>query len=131
MILIRDLIKQAAYNAGFRGSHLEAAVDIANCESQFNTNAHCLNCVPGVKEDSRGLWQINVNAHPQYKNVNLFDAQVNANAAFQVYKEANNTFKPWTCAKKLGLVNPDPEKNNYFFAIALVLGFVIYSSKKI
>jgi len=116
MILSKSVVRQYAYDAGFRGSHLDAAVEIALCESGGNTNAHCLNCFPGVKEDSRGLWQINVNAHPQYKDVDLFNPAINARAAYQVYLESGSDYDPWTCALKLGLRNPPQKKNNYGFA---------------
>lgn len=124
MILDRSMIRNIAYNAGFRGSHLDAAVEIAYCESGFNTAAHCLNCF-GVSEDSRGLWQINVNAHPQYKSVDLFDPQVNANAAYQIYLESGKDFSPWTCAHKLGLINP-PQKKSDYLALAFIIGIVLY-----
>jgi hypothetical protein len=35
-------------------------------------------------EDSRGLWQINTRAHPQYLTVNLFDPAVNVAAAIDI-----------------------------------------------
>jgi hypothetical protein len=103
MILISNQVRSYAYNAGFRSSALEAAVQIAQCESGFNTNAHNTS-----GEDSRGIWQINVSssANPQYKNYDLFDPQVNANVAYQIYKAWGNNFGAWTCAKILGLVNP-------------------------
>jgi hypothetical protein len=111
MILNDSIIRQLAYNAGFRGSHLNAAVEISRCESGFNTAAWCNDCL-GVREDSRGLWQINLNAHPEFNNKDLFEPQTNANAAYQVYLESGGNFKAWTCAKKLGLTNPPLDKNS-------------------
>jgi len=131
MIISNSLVRQAAYNAGFRGSHLDAAVDIAFCESGHNTTSACLNCFEGIKEDSRGLWQINVNAHPQYKSVELYDPQINANAAYAVYLEAGSTFKPWyNCANKLGYLNfPNiNEKKNNYAGLALIGFLLLYSS---
>ena len=126
MKLSEALVRQAAYNAGFRGSHLDAAVMIAECESGFNPEAKCLNCF-GVSEDSRGLWQINVNAHPQYKSVDLFNPKINAEAAYQVYKEAGYSFKPWyNCANKLGILNK-PEKKSGNLVLALMISIVLYS----
>jgi hypothetical protein len=126
MILPESLVRQAAFNAGFRGSHLDAAVEIAKCESGFNTNAGCLNCF-GVAEDSKGLFQINVNAHPQYKNANLYDAQTNAHAAYQVYLEAGSSFRPWyNCANKLGYLNfPDTEEKKSNYLALAVIGFLL------
>jgi hypothetical protein len=44
---------------------------------------------------SIGLWQINLRAHPEYSEVELYDAQSNANAAYQIYSDAGG-FSPWT-----------------------------------
>jgi len=120
MIISKSIVRQYAYDAGFRGSALDGAVEIAVCESGLNTGASCLNCF-GVPEDSRGLWQINVNAHPQYKDVDLFNPATNAQAAYAVYKEAGYSFKPWyNCAVKLALLNKKKDSNeinnNYGFA---------------
>lgn len=67
------------------------AVLIAYRESGFNTGAH-----NPKGEDSRGLFQINVayNAHPQLANYNLFDPQVNAFFAYQLWKEQG--WRPWS-----------------------------------
>lgn len=46
-------------------------------------------------EDSRGLYQINLNAHPQYKSVDLSDPYENAKAAYEVSNGGTN-FGPWT-----------------------------------
>lgn len=44
---------------------------------------------------SIGLWQINLRAHPEYSELELYDAQTNANAAYQIYSDAGG-FSPWT-----------------------------------
>ena len=118
MILNYSEIKSHCYNAGFRGIDLEAATKISHCESNWNTNAHNT-----TGEDSRGLFQINVAAHPQYLSLDLFDAQVNCNVAYKLYNNANKTFKDWTCARKLGLVNPGIKFISIF---AFGIGFVLY-----
>jgi hypothetical protein len=119
MILNYNEVKQYLYSAGFKGIHLEAATKIAYCESSFNTNAHNTN-----GEDSRGLMQINVNAHPEYSNINLFDPQLNANVAYEIFTESGN-FQAWTCARQLGLINP----MNIFYGTALAfIGIALYIS---
>ena len=90
-----QLVARAAAGAGFRGTALVKAVAFALAESSGNPDAHCLNCFPGVREDSRGLWQINVDAHPQYANANLYDPAVNAAAAWDV-SSGGTTFRPWS-----------------------------------
>lgn len=81
-----------AHNAGFSGWRLIVAVAIAKGESAWNTRAHALTS----REDSRGLWQINVNAHPWGKSINLYDGQTNAHAARRVWREAGGSFHPWS-----------------------------------
>ena len=124
MILSWDLVRSYAYNAGFRGTALDAAVDIAKCESSFNTEAHNTS-----GEDSRGLWQINVasKANPQYASYDLFDPQVNANVAYAIYKAWGNNFGAWTCATILDLVNP---KTISIGIVALVGIILLYLSNK-
>jgi len=90
-------IYQYARQAGFSASEAVVATAIALAESVGgDANAHCHDCVPGVHEDSRGLWQINVLAHPWAAQSNLYDPQVNAAAAYQVYKDAGKKFTPWS-----------------------------------
>jgi Lysozyme like domain/Peptidase family M23 len=55
---------------------------IALAESGGNPGAHALT----RQEDSRGLWQVNVRAHPRFSHANLYDPAVNAQAAVAVYR---------------------------------------------
>lgn len=76
------------------------AVAVAYLESSFFTAAHNLQ-----GEDSRGLWQINVvpGAHPNLADCNLFDPQVNAYWAYQIWRESG--WAAWyNSAKRLGLI---------------------------
>lgn len=86
---------QVAKAHGLAGSTLVTAVAIAGAESQYKDGAHCLDCVPGVKEDSRGLWQINVDAHPQFASADLYNASVNA-AAMMVVSNEGTHWTPWS-----------------------------------
>jgi len=76
-------IAQVARNAGLDGCgglSLGGWVAIALAESGGNTNAHNPN-----GEDSRGLWQINMDAHASWVgDRNLFDPNFNAVAAKHV-----------------------------------------------
>ena len=81
-------------------AEIDHAVDVAKLESSWNTDAHNQS-----GEDSRGLWQINVRAHPTYGRLNLFDPQVNAWCAYQVWVAAGS-WRPWlNAAKLLGLAH--------------------------
>ncbi|MDE2097945.1 MAG: response regulator transcription factor [Patescibacteria group bacterium] len=82
------------YASVFPPSAQDTAQAVCECESGGNASAHCLNCA-GVPEDSRGLWQINLNAHPDWANQNLYDPAVNAQAALAISNGGTN-FNPWT-----------------------------------
>lgn len=76
------------------------AVDIAQLESGWNTGARNTD-----GEDSRGLWQLNVanGAHSQLRNWNLFDPQINAYFAAQIWRASG--WRAWyNSAVKLGLI---------------------------
>lgn len=98
MALSPNDIAQLAYNAGFRGSALRMAVAVALAESNGNPNAYNPETAAGTKRGhgSRGLWQIYGTAHPEYDNDQSFNPVTNAQAAFAVYKEAGNSFRPWS-----------------------------------
>lgn len=80
--------------------HIDNAVDVAQLESGWRTEAWNTN-----GEDSRGLWQINVvdAAHPELRGVNLFDPQVCAYYAAQIWRASG--WRAWyNSAVKLGLL---------------------------
>lgn len=86
-----------AQNAGFRDGDLEIAVAVCLAESRGNPNAYNKEEQVGTSSGmgSYGLWQIYLQVHPEFRNVNLFDPKTNANAAFAVYSAAGNSFEPW------------------------------------
>src|ERR1700740_3603313 len=85
-------IATVAENAGFSGNDLVTAVAIALAESGGNPNA--LGDI-GIGQGSFGLWQINSKYHPEFGPdfTTLYDPQTNANAAYQIYVNANG-FSP-------------------------------------
>src|SRR6266404_5020546 len=87
-----------ARQAGFSGTDLLTAVAIACAESSGNPNAVGDQTLAPDRGPSIGLWQINIGnkAHPEYADVDLTDPQTNANAAFEVYSSAGNSFRPWS-----------------------------------
>lgn len=86
-----DLVPIAA-SAGFSGADLATAVAVALAESGGDPQAF-------NPEGSYGLWQIYVNAHPEFANDNLYDPATNAADAFQVYRNAGFNFTPWSAFK--------------------------------
>jgi hypothetical protein len=76
-------IARHAQAAGFRGADLQTSVAVALAESGGNTDAHAVTS----REDSRGLWQINVRAHSEFASANLYDPATNARAARAVLRK--------------------------------------------
>jgi hypothetical protein len=91
-------VARVAYDVGFRGRGLETAVAVALAESGGRPSAHCLNCVRGIREDSRGLWQVNARAHPKWGQRNLYDSHTNARAAYAISGGGRN-WRPWSTWK--------------------------------
>lgn len=107
MILNGLQIAQLAYKAGFRGEALNIAVAVALAESGGNTQAYNPEIAANTPDGSgsRGLWQIYGVAHPEYNNDSAFNPQVNAQAAYKVFREAGNRFTPWS-TYNAGMANP-------------------------
>jgi Lysozyme like domain len=84
-----------AINAGFGAGNnaLVLAIAIALAESGGNINAHN----PGSRtdiENSYGLWQINILAHPSYSAARLLTPAYNAQAAYDISSGGSN-WNPW------------------------------------
>lgn len=90
-------IASVAAAAGFTGYDLTTAVAVALAESGGNVNAYNPEVAAGTPTGygSYGLWQIYEKAHPEFATWNLFDPQLNAQAAFSVYTNAGG-FRPWS-----------------------------------
>lgn len=127
-ILNSSQIAQLAYKAGFRGEALNIAVAVALAESGGNTNAYNPELAAGTPpgSGSRGLWQIYGVAHPRYNNDSAFDPKVNAQAAFEVFREAGNRFSPWS-TYNAGLAIP---KQNYAAQIGGTLSKIVRQTPK-
>jgi hypothetical protein len=81
----------AQYAAAFPASAQPTAAAVCTCESGGNPNARALTAY----EDSRGLWQVNLLAHPQYASVDLYDPAVNVQAALAISSNGTN-WQPWS-----------------------------------
>ncbi|MCU7727333.1 transglycosylase SLT domain-containing protein [Actinoplanes sp. KI2] len=80
-----------ARRAGFSPDESATMTAIALAESGGNSKAH-----NPVGEDSRGLWQINGKAHPDFlTKYNLYDPLDNARAAFEISHRGED-ISPWT-----------------------------------
>ncbi len=101
MVLSPARIATLARNAGFSGNDLTIAVAIALAESGGKVNSYNAELAAGTPAGlgSYGLWQIYRNAHPELNGLDLYDPQLNANAAYAVYKQAGFSFHPWSTYK--------------------------------
>jgi len=99
--LTAQQIAQYARNAGFTGNDLLTAVAVALAESGGKVAAYNPEAQAGTAQSkgSYGLWQIYRQAHPEFDGWDLNDPQINANAAFRVYSDAGNSFRPWSTYK--------------------------------
>lgn len=80
-----------AREAGFSPDQSATMTAIALAESGGNSRAH-----NPSGEDSRGLWQINLDAHRSWAGgIDLYDPVENAKAAFKVSREGQD-ISPWT-----------------------------------
>lgn len=80
-----------AREAGFSPDQSATMTAIALAESGGNSQAH-----NPSGEDSRGLWQINLDAHRSWAGgIDLYDPVENAKAAFRVSREGQD-ISPWT-----------------------------------
>lgn len=93
-ILSPSQIAQYAAQAGFTGSNLVIAVAIALGESSGDPSAHGDRTI-GSGAGSWGLWQIYLDAHPEYQGVDLTDPATNAAAAFSIFSARGN-FTDWS-----------------------------------
>lgn len=97
---------QLAKNAGFNGYDAVIAAAVALAESSGNPDRynpetdyfvrHKIDPSLAEGKGSIGLWQIFQYVHPEFADWNLRDPQTNANAAFQIYKTAGYSFRPWS-----------------------------------
>lgn len=94
-------IASLAAAAGFQGDDLTTAVAVALAESGGDTAAYNPERQAGTPagKGSYGIWQIYLNAHPEFIGWNLLDPATNAMAAFRVYSAAGNRFRPWAAFK--------------------------------
>lgn len=87
-------LQQLAASAGFVGEDAKIAAAVAMAESGGDPNAYGDPQYGG----SLGLWQINLDSHPQYQadpNV-LYAPATNAQAAYATWLAAGRSFSPWT-----------------------------------
>lgn len=123
MVLTSGQVRELCYQAGFRGADLDKAVQIAGCESSYNTDARNYN--PPL-EDSRGLFQINLVAHPYFSMLDLYNPEINCYCAYSIYYTANFSFTDWTCNN---LINPNNNLLAIAGGVALIAGIFYFKNR--
>jgi hypothetical protein len=78
-------------------SEVQNAVAISECESGWETGAWAY-----IGEDSRGLFQLNIEAHPEMGLYALGDPQINCYWAHWLWSQQG--WHPWSCARRLGII---------------------------
>ena len=68
--------------------------------SATGTNPPTEGCPDGSRD--RGIFQINDCYHPGSTDACAYDLQCNADAAYQIYRDAASTFQPWTSVQAHG-----------------------------
>lgn len=89
-------LRALVLSVGWPEDQADRAARIAMRESGGNPRAHLVVTQPAPgfgREDSRGLFQINVLAWPQYASRNLYDPAVNAATALEIYRVRG--WRPW------------------------------------
>ncbi len=84
-------LQSLAQQTGLSGNAVNIAAAIAMAESGGNTSAHALT----IYEDSWGLWQINLKAHPSYSASAMQNATQNARAMYSISNGGTN-WNAWT-----------------------------------
>lgn len=84
-------LRSLAQQAGLKGNAINIAAAIAMAESGGRTDAHALT----PYENSWGLWQINLLAHPQYTAAQMQTPSGNARAMVAISNGGTN-WNPWT-----------------------------------
>ncbi len=93
--LTKKELEALAREAGFPDDQVSYAAKIALRESGGNPDA--VNNAP-PREVSIGLWQINTLAWPKWSKADLLDPKRNAEAAYEIYKQAG--WAPWSTASE-------------------------------
>src|SRR5918911_4541357 len=90
---IYEVLRQAGFppNAAVNFTAIAMAESSGRTDARLNTSA----------EDSRGLWQINLHAHPNYRNADLYDPLTNARAAYDISGGGRNLY-PWSTTHHVG-----------------------------
>jgi hypothetical protein len=101
MKLNAQQIAHHASDAGFTGDDFTVAIAIALAESGGDPSAYNPEVAAGTPEGlgSVGLWQVYLKVHPEYTAEQMRDPQLNADAAYAIFKAAGFNFTPWSTFK--------------------------------
>ncbi len=86
------------------GEDADKALKLLKCEnSSLNPNA--VNTAGNYPKGSRDIGIFQINEYWQKVNAKfLFNPSINIRVAHQIYKESGDSFKMWSCSRKVGLI---------------------------
>jgi Lysozyme like domain len=78
------------------GEYADQAIEIAKCESKLDPKAFNDNTTWGGVGRDKGIFQISDYYHPA-ANKFYYDYKVNIAMAYKIFRDAGNSWQPWTC----------------------------------
>ncbi len=85
------------------GSDAPKAYQLLSCENH-SLNPNAVNTAGNFPVGSRDIGVFQINEYWQKVNAKfLFDPTINIEIAHKIYTDSGNSFKLWSCAKKVGL----------------------------
>lgn len=92
-----------AYVYDVFGDHADTAFELLACENN-SLDPDAVNTYHNTPAGSRDIGVFQINEYWQKTQAKfLFNYKINVEIAYQLYKESGNSFKLWTCGKKLGI----------------------------
>lgn len=99
---LREVIDYIVYKFEDEGKVVvNQALQIAFCESKWNTEAYNYNSQSDLSSDFK-VFQINSVHVSRYGTDFMYDWKANVDTAYKIYKQSG--WGPWVCAHKLGII---------------------------
>jgi len=114
---IADMMRKA----GFPEDQIGVGLGIVQAESNYKANAQHYNSNGSIDQ---GLFQINSIHKARYAGQDIYDPQTNVNIAYQVWKDAGGSWKPWVTYQQ-GLASAHSVPQTRLVATPSVVGGMV------